>query len=80
MSITSRRSIHTGNRLYECDQCGERSPWEKGWLWYGSLRDVEDEPTSVWVFCSQTCLEAKRLSQFEAGENPLPVFDGAIDG
>ena len=75
MSITDKRSIHTGKRLYECDQCGRLSPWETGWIWYGSIRDLDETPEKVVVFCSVDCLEEKRRCQFENSWPPLPAFE-----
>ena len=29
-------------RLWRCDECGEKGQWGEGWVWWGSLRDVDD--------------------------------------
>lgn len=77
MGITQKRSVHTGKRLYVCDGCGDISPWRKGWIWYGALRDCDEDPTNVRTFCQKKCVQVFRQKQFDRGETPLPMFRGA---
>ena len=52
------RCITTGRQLWTCDapSCTvARVPWDKDWRWYGSYRDLEDDPFAVPAFCSDAC-------------------------
>lgn len=79
MGMTDKKSIHTGRRLYECDNCGDTAPWGRGWLWFGSYKDVENGVGCVPIFCSRQCLQEFRSQQVARNEPVLPVFDGFID-
>ena len=77
MGITDKYALN-GKRLYSCDLAGcgsQDAPWGRGWIWYGSYRDIDDDPSSVLVFCSQDCLEAQRSWQALNGMNQLPPLD-----
>lgn len=60
-----------GNRLYICDgpSCQvSRVPWSSNWQWYGSLRDMDEDPLSLITFCSEECkAEGEKLM------NPQPL-------
>ena len=72
MGITDRRSYAEvgSRRLYECDGCKNLSSWRKGWLWYGSYRDLENDPENVRTFCSDDCAEAYRFKIIAMGGRP----------
>lgn len=44
---------------YQCDNCGKRGPWGPGWVWYGSLADLDDDKP-VTHGCSMRCAKAAR--------------------
>lgn len=50
---TTRRAID-GRALYQCDNCGNLSPWTNKHGWYGSFRDCEDNKPII-VACSEDC-------------------------
>lgn len=54
MTARSKR----GQKLWTCDapNCDvRRVPWRKGWQWYGSFKDVDNDPFSVFALCSDAC-------------------------
>ena len=53
-----------GRRIWKCNQCGLEAPWNKDWVWYGSIRELDD-CVDVPTFCSRSCVEA-RLEEAEA--------------
>lgn len=58
----------SGKRLWSCDapSCDQRRvPWGPSWQWYGSYRDLEDSPFSVFAVCSEACRE-----EFDAARAP----------
>lgn len=60
----------SGKRLYTCDNpdCDvRRVPWRNSWIWYGSYKDIEDDPFAIPTFCSDACKQAatKRM-KFDA--------------
>lgn len=47
-----------GRLLYTCDapSCDvRRVPWGPNWSWYGSYKDLDDDPFSIPTFCSERC-------------------------
>lgn len=51
------RSKH-GQKLWTCDgpSCDvRRVPWSKDWQWYGSIKDWDNDPFSVFALCSDAC-------------------------
>lgn len=41
----------SGRTAYRCEQCGVVSPWSADWLWWGAVRDLDDDPNSIMTFC-----------------------------
>lgn len=49
-----------GKRLWTCDapSCDKRRvPWSRSWRWFGSIKEWEDDPFSVFTLCSDACQE-----------------------
>ena len=42
-------------REHRCDGCGKVAPWDKGWRWWGSLSE-DDEDIRRWTACSPECM------------------------
>lgn len=43
-------------RVHTCSICGKIDNWKDGWSWFGSYRELEDEPWKILKFCSDACL------------------------
>lgn len=70
MTVIDHPSKNSDRRHYECDWCGKCGPWGDGWRWYGSYRDLEDDPKSITVFCSEDC---QKDGEHNGAVKPLPV-------
>ena len=47
-----------GRRLWTCDapSCDvRRVPWSREWQWYGSIKEWDNDPFSVFAICSDAC-------------------------
>lgn len=45
-------------KLYKCDICGTVAPWGETWLYWGSIRLLEEWGIKgVVVYCSSACRE-----------------------
>ncbi|MCZ4270941.1 hypothetical protein [Maritalea porphyrae] len=54
----------SGKRLYACDapDCNvRRVPWSSRWVWYGSYKDLDEDPASILTFCSEECRAAAKF-------------------
>ena len=70
-----------GSQLYNCDGPGcpeKRTTWKRGWIWYGSIRDMEDDPYGFPTFCSMKCAKAYSAST-SAPAIPAPTLDSFLD-
>lgn len=67
-------------RIWKCDQCGVEAPWDKDWVWYGSIRDLDD-CVDVPTFCSKGCVERRHEEAQAFGHaamiGPLDELDAA---
>lgn len=41
-------------RVHKCSVCGKYGHWGKGWMWYGSYKDLDDGK-EVEKTCSDKC-------------------------
>lgn len=63
-----------GRHIYNCDgpDCGtQRAPWGKGWMYYSSYKEIEDDPYGFPTFCSEDCVLDFRELQFHNGETRI---------
>ncbi len=68
-----QRSL-AGRRLYKCDgpRCGAScEPWGGTWLWYGSYRDIEDDPYGFPTFCGFGCATAYAKRKNASATKPV---------
>jgi len=50
-------------RKYRCDNCGKVDSWGDDWMWYGSIKDMEEGGQQT--YCSESCAkEAHPTAQF----------------
>lgn len=63
MKVVYRRKdqkLDPNRKIYECGNCGKVFNWdeENSW-WYGSLKQLENQPEKIKYACSEKC--AKKI-------------------
>lgn len=46
-----------GKQVYECNTCGELFNWDNESSWYGSYKQMEEQPNKIKYFCSDKCVQ-----------------------
>jgi hypothetical protein len=56
--MTKRKTIAAvpSGRTHVCSTCGKIDNWKDGWVWFGSYRQIEDEPEKILKFCCESCM------------------------
>lgn len=49
------QNIDVYKTIYLCSNCNTLFNWGNGCCWYGSIKEQEDDPSSVPNFCSKGC-------------------------
>lgn len=40
---------------HTCTVCGYTGPWDDRWTWYGSYKQLDEDPKSIIKVCSKQC-------------------------
>jgi hypothetical protein len=60
-----------GKHAYRCEQCGVVSPWGEAWMWFGAIRDLDEDPNGVMTFCCKDHAEEfERIQPARFEEKP----------
>jgi len=54
--VRDKNDLDPHKKVYQCFICNESFNWNKGSSWYGSMRQMDEDPNSVKCFCSEKCL------------------------
>lgn len=65
LQILDMRVIHNGNisgvdksrNVYVCSTCGKLFNWSDECSWFGSYKQMDNDPNSVTYYCSEKCAE-----------------------
>ena len=61
----SKSNLDTSKKIYTCSNCNELFNWSDQSLWFGSYKDLENNPNRIIYCCSDKC-------RIELGDNPKP--------
>lgn len=57
--VHSTKHLDTARRIYRCSTCDNLFNWSDGSAWYGSLKQLENEPSKIKYYCSEKCKPTK---------------------
>jgi len=50
------KTLETNKSVYKCSTCDKIFNWDKDSSWYGSYKQMENEPDKIKYFCSAKCV------------------------
>lgn len=52
----NKTGLNTNKLIYQCKTCGKLFNWDSNSSWYGSYKQLEDQPDKIKYFCSDKCV------------------------
>ena len=56
----TKTKLDLSKRIYECSSCGELFNWDDNSTWYGSYKQLEEEPEKIKYYCNVRCQYSKK--------------------
>ena len=51
-----KENLDTNKEIYRCNTCGKLFNWDKNSSWFGSYRQMENNPEKLKYYCSDKCV------------------------
>ena len=55
MEVIFKNQLDRKRQIYECSVCETWFNWGKGCSWYGSIKNMENDPKKLIYCCSEKC-------------------------
>ena len=56
----NKTGLDTNKQIYQCKTCGKLFNWDGNSSWYGSYKQMENQPDKIKYFCSDKCVRIQQ--------------------
>lgn len=53
----SKLDVNQNRKIYQCSKCGNLFNWNNQSSWFGSYKQMEEDPSKLKYYCSNKCAE-----------------------